>query len=115
MPILHPDEPFHTATVAADFALLTPAPSPPPSPLPHTHKHSLSHSLSVCLTRCRVDAMRPSIEAKVDELINDMMKQGAPVDLAEHFSLPIAFKVIYELLGIPFEVGGTAATLTAEV
>jgi cytochrome P450 len=54
--------------------------------------------------------MRPSIESKVDELINDMMKQGAPVDLAEHFSLPIAFKVIYELLGIPFEVGERSAS-----
>jgi hypothetical protein len=49
--------------------------------------------------------MRPSIEDKVDELINDMVKQGAPLDLAEHFSLPVAFKVIYEILGIPFEVG----------
>jgi hypothetical protein len=48
--------------------------------------------------------MRPSIEAKVDELINDMMKEGVPIDLQEHFSLPIAFKVIYEILGIPFEV-----------
>lgn len=47
--------------------------------------------------------MRPSIEAKVDELIDDMLKLGAPVDLAEHFSLPIAFKVIYEILGIPYQ------------
>lgn len=54
--------------------------------------------------------MRPSIEAKVDELIRDMMKQGAPVDLQEHFSLPIAFKVIYEILGIPFEVRGKPST-----
>lgn len=54
--------------------------------------------------------MRPSIDAKVNELIDDMMKLGAPLDLAENFSLPIAFKVIYEILGIPFEVrvGGDA-------
>ena len=26
------------------------------------------------------------------------------VDLAEAFSLPLAFRVIYEMLGIPFEV-----------
>ena len=48
--------------------------------------------------------MRPSIEAKVDELIDDMLQQGTPLDLQEHFSLPIAFKVIYEILGIPFKV-----------
>jgi len=48
--------------------------------------------------------MRPSIESKVDELIDDMFKLGSPLDLNEHFSLPIAFKVIYEMLGIPFKV-----------
>jgi hypothetical protein len=30
---------------------------------------------------------------------------GDAVDLHENFSLPLAFKVIYQLLGIPFEVG----------
>jgi cytochrome P450 len=50
--------------------------------------------------------MRPSIQAKVDELIDAMLKQGAPLDLSEEFSLPLSFKVIYKILGIPFEVCG---------
>jgi nitric oxide reductase len=58
-------------------------------------------------SRQRVDAMVPSIRSKVEELINDMKlkrwKGGEEsIDLQENFSLPLAFKVIYELLGIPF-------------
>jgi cytochrome P450 len=45
----------------------------------------------------------------VDELIDGMERQrdggDVVVDLAAAFSLPLAFKVIYEMLGIPFEVG----------
>jgi cytochrome P450 len=57
----------------------------------------------------RVDAMKPSIKGHVDELINAIKlqrwKSGKDeVDLQENFSLPLAFKVIYQLLGIPFEV-----------
>lgn len=53
--------------------------------------------------------MIPEMKAKVEELINDLMlkrwKSGeTAVDLHETFSLPLAFKVIYELLGIPFSV-----------
>ncbi|KAI3427183.1 hypothetical protein D9Q98_007120 [Chlorella vulgaris] len=52
-------------------------------------------------------ALRPSIEAKVNELIDGMERQaganGGSVDLVEAFSLPLAFRVIYELLGVPVE------------
>jgi nitric oxide reductase len=40
----------------------------------------------------------------VDELLQAMLSRGGPVDLQEAFSLPLAFKVIYQILGIPFEV-----------
>lgn len=58
--------------------------------------------------RERVDSLVPGIKSKVEELITDMKlkrwKEGVDeVDLQESFSLPLAFKVIYELLGIPFE------------
>jgi cytochrome P450 len=61
-------------------------------------------------TTQRVDALKPSIKEHVTELINGMKlqrwKSGKnEVDLHESFSLPLAFKVIYQLLGIPFEVG----------
>ncbi|KAL4423466.1 hypothetical protein ABPG77_005418 [Micractinium sp. CCAP 211/92] len=48
------------------------------------------------------EKMRPGIRQKVDELIDDMKKGSKPANLQEAFSLPLAFKVIYELLGIPF-------------
>lgn len=67
-------------------------------------------------THDRVDRMRPSIRQHVGELIDAMKLNrwkggGDVVDLHEHFSLPLAFKVIYELLGIPFKVrrGGGGA------
>lgn len=52
--------------------------------------------------------MRPSIKQHVSELIdamelNSSKAGGDAIDLHEHFSLPLAFKVIYELLGIPFK------------
>jgi nitric oxide reductase len=53
----------------------------------------------------RVDRMVPGIRSKVEELINDMKKKKGKdesIDLQENFSLPLSFKVIYELLGIPF-------------
>jgi cytochrome P450 len=57
----------------------------------------------------RVDALKPSIKEHVAELIGGMKLQrwksgSSEVDLHESFSLPLAFKVIYQLLGIPFEV-----------
>ncbi len=43
---------------------------------------------------------------QVEELIDGLERKGSKlVDLQEEFSLPFAFKVIYEMLGIPFKVG----------
>jgi cytochrome P450 len=60
-------------------------------------------------THQRVDALKPSIKEHVTELIDGMKlqcwKSGRnEVDLHESFSLPLAFTVIYLLLGAPFEV-----------
>lgn len=59
-------------------------------------------------THERVDSIRPSIKDKAKELIEQMKLQRSKsgqdsIDLHENFSLPFAFKVIYELLGIPFK------------
>jgi hypothetical protein len=47
---------------------------------------------------------------QVNELIDGMVRQaganGGFVDLVEAFSLPLAFRVIYELMGVPVEVSG---------
>ncbi|GAB4814037.1 hypothetical protein N2152v2_001083 [Parachlorella kessleri] len=50
------------------------------------------------------EKLRPSIRQKVDELIDGLESSGSKlVDLQENFSLPFAFKVIFDLLGIPFK------------
>jgi hypothetical protein len=57
-----------------------------------------------------VDALRPAIEGIVDDVIDGMERAkeegGADdeIDLAEGFSYPVAFRVIYRILGISPEV-----------
>lgn len=74
-------------------------------PPQHTHFRSI---FEPGFSKQRVDAMKPSIKQHATELIDAMKLQrwkggGDAVDLQENFSLPLAFKVIYQLLGIPFE------------
>ncbi|WP_275559136.1 cytochrome P450 [Streptomyces sp. 5-6(2022)] len=51
----------------------------------------------------RVDALRPAITRLTDELLTVMSGLSGPVDLVEHFSLPLPSLVICELLGVPYE------------
>ncbi|MFJ9706295.1 cytochrome P450 [Streptomyces sp. NPDC101234] len=51
----------------------------------------------------RVDALRPAIARLTDELLATMSELSGPVDLVEHFSLPLPSLVICELLGVPYE------------
>jgi cytochrome P450 len=50
----------------------------------------------------RVEALRPSIQKIVDELIDDMLAGPTPVDLVKAFALPVPSRVICELLGVPY-------------
>jgi cytochrome P450 len=50
----------------------------------------------------RVEAIRPAIQAKVDQLIDSMLAQGAPVDLVQAFAFPLPTTVICEILGVPY-------------
>jgi cytochrome P450 len=47
------------------------------------------------------------LETKIGEIIaetlDDMARQGSPVDLVEHFALPVPSRVMCELLGVPYE------------
>jgi cytochrome P450 len=52
-------------------------------------------------TAKRVSAMQPRIEAMADQLIDDMVRQGAPADLVSGLAFPLPVWVICELLGIP--------------
>ncbi|MEV6158086.1 hypothetical protein AB0L53_47885 [Nonomuraea sp. NPDC052129] len=50
----------------------------------------------------RIEAMRPSVQKIVDELIDDLLAGPNPADLVEAFALPVPSLVICELLGVPY-------------
>ncbi|MEU6478092.1 cytochrome P450 [Streptomyces sp. NPDC047017] len=51
----------------------------------------------------KVEALRPSIQKIVDDLIDTLLAGPKPVDLVEAFALPVPSLVICELLGVPYE------------
>lgn len=51
----------------------------------------------------RVEQLRPSVRELSERYLDEMVAQGAPVDLVENFALPIPVAVICELLGVPVE------------
>jgi cytochrome P450 len=54
----------------------------------------------------RINEMRPGIARLTDQLLTEMAKLNGPVDLVEHFSLPLPSLVICDLLGVPYEKHG---------
>jgi cytochrome P450 len=52
------------------------------------------------LTVKRVNQLRPGIQALVDGLVDDMLRQGPPVDLVTAFSLAVPSTVICQLLDL---------------
>jgi cytochrome P450 len=67
-------------------------------PPEHTRLRKL---VAKAFTARRVDQLRPRVAKLVDELIDAMEPLPRPVDLVEHFSLPLPVQVICELLGVP--------------
>lgn len=51
----------------------------------------------------KMEALRPSVQTIVDDLIDKMLAGPGPVDLVEAFALPVPSLVICELLGVPYE------------
>jgi hypothetical protein len=71
----------------------------------------------------RVEEMRPSIQVKVDSLIDEMIRKGSPAELVKDFALGVPTMIICEILGVPFkdrewfgELGGRciSSIVTAE-
>ncbi|MEV2216020.1 cytochrome P450 [Streptomyces sp. NPDC050997] len=50
----------------------------------------------------RVEALRPGVQKIVDDLIDDMLAAGGPVDMVPAFALPVPSLVICQLLGVPY-------------
>jgi cytochrome P450 len=55
------------------------------------------------LTARRISELRPHVVKLVDDLLLALKPLPRPVDLVEHFSLPLPILVISELLGVPTE------------
>ncbi|WP_327250080.1 cytochrome P450 [Streptomyces sp. NBC_01320] len=49
----------------------------------------------------RVRAMRPAVQARVDEILDGMLAAGGPVDFVSAYANAVSTSVICELLGIP--------------
>jgi cytochrome P450 len=60
----------------------------------------------------RVEEIRPKIQRLVDELIDDMLAKGPPVDLIPALALPVPTMVICELLGVAYDERERFETLT---
>jgi cytochrome P450 len=68
-------------------------------PPDHTRLRGLA---AAAFSRSRVTALRPRVQAIVDDLLDDLQSRGdTVVDLIAGFAFPLPFTVISELLGIP--------------
>jgi cytochrome P450 len=84
-------------------------------PPDHTRLRQLA---AAAFSRARITALRPRVQAVVDDLLDELQRRGnAPVDLIGGFAFPLPFTVISELLGIPAadraELGAWFTTLLA--
>lgn len=51
----------------------------------------------------RITAMRPGVQALVDDLLDEMLSGPKPADLVDRFALPMPSLVISRLLGVPYD------------
>ena len=84
-------------------------------PPDHTRLRGLA---AAAFSRSRVAALRPRVQAIVDDLLDELHDRGdTVVDLVAGFAFPLPFTVISELLGIPepdrAELGAWFTTLLA--
>ncbi|MFC4515769.1 cytochrome P450 [Streptomyces ehimensis] len=66
----------------------------------HTRLRGL---VTKAFTPRRVEAMRPHVRELTGTLLQDMKAAGSPVDLVEHYAVPIPVAVICGMLGVPKE------------
>jgi cytochrome P450 len=67
-------------------------------PPEHTRLRTL---VAKAFTQRRVEQLRPRIRELAEGLVDALVAHGPPVDLVEHFALPLPVAVICELLGGP--------------
>jgi len=84
-------------------------------PPDHTRLRGLA---AAAFSRSRIAALRPRVQALVDDLLDELHRRGdTVVDLVTGFAFPLPFTVISELLGVPepdrAELGTWFTTLLA--
>ncbi|WP_432974236.1 cytochrome P450 [Dactylosporangium sp. CA-233914] len=62
----------------------------------------LRRMVTGAFTLKRIEAMRPAVQAIVDQLIDDLIAGPNPADLVDAFALPVPSLVICDLLGVPY-------------
>lgn len=63
----------------------------------------------------RMEALRPSMQRILDELIDELLGKGSPADLVADLAYPMAARVVCELLSVPFEDSEVFISLTDTV
>jgi cytochrome P450 len=49
-----------------------------------------------------MESLRARVEQAAAELLDRMVREGPPVDLVEHFAIPLPLTMICELMGVPY-------------
>lgn len=69
--------------------------------MPPEHHRRLRKLVGRTFTPRRISGMRPEIERVTEDLVEDMLAAGGPVDFVERFALPLPTDVICRMLGVP--------------
>lgn len=95
----HPD-PEHAPRISDSILFGGPAENYKTEDADHARMRAL---LTPYFSARRMEALRPRVEALVDELLEALAAVTPPVDLHEALSFPLPVLVICELLGVPYE------------
>ena len=95
----HPD-PEHAPRISDSILFGGPAENYETEDADHARMRAL---LTPYFSARRMEALRPRVEALVDELLEALAAMRPPVDLHEALSFPLPVLVICELLGVPYE------------
>lgn len=88
-PVAPADQPL--ADVAQGWMILRDPPD-------HTRLRALAQA---AYAPRRVNGLRPQIEQLAHRLIDDMLAHGPPLDLLQHFALPLTMYMTAQILGLP--------------
>jgi cytochrome P450 len=92
------------ALIGRDFPRITPAPIAQEESINLMDPPALNRVRRIIIkafTTPQVEALRPWTQRTVDGLLNEMVEQGAPGDIAHHLAGQLPLMTISQLLGLP--------------